>query len=93
MSWSKSANGSASEVREQMAKWADEQKTTDASYSNSAGTAEGHTAQIGCVVETVEKFTSIALEGSAFNVSANGHHNGSGSSDQASVTVSYYIPA
>jgi hypothetical protein len=93
MSWIKSAGGNEEHVRSTMSQWADEQKATDQGYSLAQDAADGHTRQIDRTLKTVGEFMRTAPAKSEFTVNASGHHNGSGTSDQASVSVSYYVPA
>lgn len=92
MSWSKSAKGTPSEVKDAAAKWAEEQAATDAGYQNQEG-SKGHQAQIGRAVGAIDAITDGVADDAHVDVSAYGHHDGRSQSDSGGITISYYVPA
>jgi len=87
MSWSKSASGTAEQVKATCANWADEQKTTDQGMTQEA--IDGHKQQVQAAAKCVTTLADALGDGVTYSISAYGHHNGDQSSASGGLSVNY----
>lgn len=73
MSWSKSASGTAAEVKDTVSKWEEEVENSDRGFSASAAVIAAHKGQVARCADAAENFADNAPEGHTITVSANGH--------------------
>lgn len=78
MSWGKSVEGKASELRDKAAAWPDEVKTADEGWNASDETKQGHAAQVDAARAALEVLGNVYGD-RELKISAGGHANADGS--------------
>jgi hypothetical protein len=92
MSWGKSANGTAAEVKEQAKKFAPEVEAIDKTYASDS-IREEHQRQVKAAEAAIGQIVDAHPEGTTFSISANGSVNqgGLGNPNSGYINVGYAV--